>query len=417
MGRRAFIAILVGLGAVWVLLPIPLNHLVHKNLPLLQQEIATALGRPLVFEDIRFTVWGGPALTAKNFRIADDPHFAATPFIEAKKLRMPLSWLSLLQGKIAIKRYILTEPEIQIVRNELGDLNVLSRAVAQKGSTAYFFTAPLEIEDGTIDFVDRSVKEPIEIRVQNVSMELSDYDLEGSRKLRLTANVFPVHGQEKNLSLEGWVKPSTAAADWTSFPLDVWIRTDGLLIANLVSAVPVLREALANYVDLVGPVQVETRLRGSIVHPHISNLRLAGAFFGSTKTNVRLSGEINCLGGDSCLDSTVQSEIKLDSVELARLRKIPFLEPVVPQSLSAEGPMTVAAELTGNLNHLNVHALIHAKQSAVRWRQWLAKPRGTPASLELAMIVQKDHTRFEDSLLRLHNLKLQFSGLLERAPK
>jgi AsmA-like C-terminal region/AsmA family len=417
MGRKAFAAILVGLALAWILLEVSLNRLVLKNLPAFRQQIAAALGRQLAFDDLQFSVWKGFSLSASNLRVADDPHFAATPFIEAKELRMPIRWGALLRGKIEISKYVLKEPEIQIIRNETGDLNILSRAIAQAGSQSYFFTPPVEVENGKIYFVDRSVKAPVEITVPNLSMDLSDYDSQGGRRLRVTANFFSVPGQEKNFSLDGWIKPSAAARDWSSFPIDIWIKTDGMLITNLARAVPILRESITTYLDIAGPVMLEARVRGSVSHPHIRGLKLTGAFFGSTKNNVALTGDIDCSVGESCPDPSLNAEIRLSSVELERLRKIPFLEPAVPQDLSAEGPLNLRAELTGKRTDLKVQAHIQANESVVRFGHWLEKPRRTPVSLELDMVVQKDRTILKNSLLRLHNLKLWLSGVLESSPK
>ena len=416
MGRKPLAAGLVGLALVAIVLDLSLNRLVQTNLPSLRAQIATALGRELAFDDLQFSVWRGISLSARNLRVADDPHFAATPFIEAKELRMPLRWGALLRGKVEISKYVLKEPEIQIIRSESGDLNILGRPVAQ-GSQTYLFTSALEVENGKIDFVDRSVKAPVEITVPNLSMELSDYDSQGGRRLRITASFFSVPGQEKNFSLDGWVKPSAAAREWSSFPIDIWIKTDGLLITNLASAVPVVRDRITSYLDIVGPVVLEARVRGSVARPQIHGLKLTGAFFGSTKNNVMLTGDIDCSGGESCPDPSVDARIRLSAVDLERLRKIPFLEPALPQELSAEGPLSLRAELAGKRTDLKVHASVEASGSVVRFGRWLEKPRRMPASLELNIMVQKDKTVLKNSLVRLHNLKLGISGVFESAPQ
>src|SRR5262245_6434416 len=417
MGRKPLAAALAGLALAWIILDVSLNRLVLKNLPSLRAQIAADLGRQLAFDELQFSVWRGISLSARNLRVADDPHFAATPFIEAKELRMPLRWGALLRGKIEISKYVLKEPEIQIIRSESGDLNILARPVAQAGSQTYFFTPALEVENGKIDFVDRSVKAPVEITVPNFSMELSDYDSQGGRRLRITASFFSVPGQEKNFSLDGWVKPSAAAREWSSFPIDIWIKTDGMLITNLASAVPMLRDRLTSYLDIVGPVVLEARVRGSVARPQIHGLKLTGAFFGSSKDNVLLTGDIDCSGGESCPDPSVDARIRLSAVELERLRKIPFLQPALPQELSAEGPLNLHAELAGKRTDLKVHARVEANGSVVRFGHWLEKPRRTPASLELDMVVQKDKTVLKNSLVRLHNLKLGVSGVFENSPQ
>ncbi|HWP59871.1 MAG TPA: AsmA-like C-terminal region-containing protein [Candidatus Acidoferrales bacterium] len=414
MARKATIAALVLLAAGWVALPSFLDRLVTQNRAALRQQIEAAFGRAADFADARFSAWRGFSLTAQNFRVADDPHFAATPLIEAKEIRLPLRWLPLFMGRLEIERLVLSEPEIQIVRDERGRLNLWSSPVAAE---ARWLAWALEIEKGTIAFVDRSAQEPIEITIQSVDLELSERDGNGWRKLRVAANALPGRAREENLAVEGWVKPPEAGADWTSSPLNLWIRTDGLLITNLVRAVPILRDNLADYLGVVGPVRVQARVRGTFLRPDIQDVKLTGAFFGATKPNVRLTGELHCPGEALCDDPSAKGEIDIDSADLERLRKIPALAPIVPEALSAEGPLTLAAKLAGRLSDLQVNARVEARQSTLRLRPWLVKPKGMPASLELAMAVQKDQTRLDKSLLRLHNLKLYLSGSAERSPR
>ena len=116
--RKAFTVALAALTCALILLVVFLNAFVDKNRERIREEIEKSLGRSVKFDELRLSFWGGIGLLAKRLSITEDPRFAATPFIQTKELQMQLRWLPLLLGNIEIKKFILDEPEIQIIRNE-----------------------------------------------------------------------------------------------------------------------------------------------------------------------------------------------------------------------------------------------------------------------------------------------------------
>ena len=103
MARKVITIILITFTLVLTFLVVSLNTLIDKNRDRIQEEIQKALGRSLTFDQLQLSLWGGLGLAAKNLRIAEDPRFAATPFIQAKELTMQVRWLPLLTGNIEIK--------------------------------------------------------------------------------------------------------------------------------------------------------------------------------------------------------------------------------------------------------------------------------------------------------------------------
>jgi hypothetical protein len=65
-----------------------------------------------------------PGFDLENFVVYDDPEFSAEPLVRAQEVSAYLRITSLLRGKVEIARLSLTEPSLNLVRNELGHWNV-----------------------------------------------------------------------------------------------------------------------------------------------------------------------------------------------------------------------------------------------------------------------------------------------------
>ena len=104
------------------------NTLAAKNREQVHQELQRFLGKDATFDRLEASLWGGLGFSAKEFRIADDPRFAATPVIRAQELRLGVSLLPLLLGKIVINS--LTKASLVFGVLSILTLNLLFGAVA-----------------------------------------------------------------------------------------------------------------------------------------------------------------------------------------------------------------------------------------------------------------------------------------------
>src|SRR5688572_33153494 len=90
-------SISLALGAVIfaaVALVYCVNLLVASRRDLVYEELQRVAGKDVAFDKFEVTLLTGLGFSAKQFRIADSPVFAATPLIRAKELRMGVSLLS-----------------------------------------------------------------------------------------------------------------------------------------------------------------------------------------------------------------------------------------------------------------------------------------------------------------------------------
>src|ERR671915_945249 len=102
------------------------NLLADIKRDLVYEEIQKVVGKDVAFDEFDVTLLTGLGFSAKEFRIADNPVFAATPLLRAAELRMGVSLLQLLAGRIVIDKLIFIEPEFQIITNEEGVMNISS---------------------------------------------------------------------------------------------------------------------------------------------------------------------------------------------------------------------------------------------------------------------------------------------------
>ncbi|MFQ5852520.1 MAG: AsmA-like C-terminal region-containing protein, partial [Candidatus Binatia bacterium] len=286
---------------------------------------------------------------------------------------------------------------------------------SQRRSPLAFLVSGVQVSQGKIHYIDRSSKEPVEIRVRNLELNLKGLGLTQTASIELAANL--LEGQGQNVTLEGQIGPFTSVKDWRQFPLDLQMGIDSLPFSQLTRAVPFLKEKIPSYLDTTGPLMLKARVMGTVDRPHIIGLTLTGPFFGSPSNNVKVTADLDLSNRGLWTSAAIKGEITVEPVSLDSLKKIPFVERLLPASLISQGPLGLASEVEGNLQDLKVHALIKSDKSEIRYGKWLKKPKGTPAQLEIRAIKKKDRLILEKSTLSFHNLKLEFSGSLEQTPE
>ncbi|HSF57270.1 MAG TPA: AsmA family protein, partial [Candidatus Binatia bacterium] len=194
---------LAALTVTMILLIQAFNTLAGKNREQVHQELQRFLGKDATFDQLEASLWGGLGFSAKEFRIADHPRFAATPAVRAKDLKLGVSLVQLLFGRVVINSLTFEDPELQIITDERGFLNLAELANTTKEPRAApslrttptekkplavsFLVTKVKVKNGRIDFIDRSVKEPAEIRVKNVEVDLKGFSPLEKVKLRFAA--------------------------------------------------------------------------------------------------------------------------------------------------------------------------------------------------------------------------------------
>jgi hypothetical protein len=427
MSRKLVPIALLALASVLIIFSISLNAIIAKSRDRIRQDLEKSLGRAVAFGEIGLGFWGGPGVSAKDLTIADDPRFAATPFIQAKELRMQLRWLPLLAGRFQIDRFILNEPEIQIIKNETGLMNIATLpthevAPAEPGevkerkrpSAPRLMIASITIKNGSVDYIDRTSREPVEVRVRRLNLAVRGA-LDAPAKVKIAANLFADQGA--NLSVEGQIGPWPLGTAWHQVPLDLQLRCDSFLPPQLTRAIPALRTPAFRYLDATGPIAIKSKLRGTFERLHIIDLDLTGALFGASENNARLRGDLDFTKAESWRDGAVKTRIVIDPLVLDQLKTLSFFRETVPSALLAEGPVSVDGELQGSLVALKIRATVKAGKAEIVYGNWLKKAKGVPAEIRLDMERSQERLVLRESSLAIQDSKVKFSGSIDDLPE
>jgi AsmA protein len=127
MKRRWVIAVVAAVAVVIVLvgvIPLFINADIFR--PKVEDELSSSLGRKIALGHLSFSLISG-SLVAKNISIADDPAFAATPFLEAKKLHIGIELRQFVfHHQVQITSFTVDSPAIHLIHAQNGTWNFSS---------------------------------------------------------------------------------------------------------------------------------------------------------------------------------------------------------------------------------------------------------------------------------------------------
>lgn len=279
------LALIVAAALAW-----NINSLIARNKEFLIAQAEQALGRKLKVGEVEATFLSGIGVRLSDFAMSEDPGYGAEDFVRARDLQVNLKLWPLLQRQIEIKRLILHEPVIRLVRNPSGEYNFStigkssdarerpgekSRSRDSERSSAAPLIAWLDVSGGDLHYIDRA--DATDLRLRQVDLRVEDVDGSGPFKVRLAAAVY---SDRQNFRLEGAVGPLRADGDWTQIPLDGELNVDALDLTRIKKAAPKLRNALSRELDLSGTFSARSlRFKGTF-----KDLALSGSIDGTRGT-------------------------------------------------------------------------------------------------------------------------------------
>jgi uncharacterized protein involved in outer membrane biogenesis len=255
-----------------------INSLIARNKEYLIGQAEQALGRKIAVGEMEATLFGGLGVRLKNFAMADDPAYASEDFVRARDLQVNLKFWPLLRKEVQVKRLILHDPVIRMIRNPAGDFNfstigskdkekkeVGSKEKKQRApkeeSPSAFLVSLVDIANGDLRYIDR--RDGTDLRLRQVDLTVEDLDFNQPFSIKLAA---AVHSDKQNVNLNGKVGPLRSDdGDWTRIPLDGEVDIDSLDLTPLKAAAPKLRNALSKDFDLSGIFRVkDLKFKGTL---------------------------------------------------------------------------------------------------------------------------------------------------------
>jgi AsmA protein len=214
--------------------------------PELEKKVAAATGRPFsVGDDLSLSLFPWAGISFSDLRLGNTPAFSEKELVTVKSFEVRVKLLPLISKDIQVKRFILNEPKITLVKNKNGQVNwaqpddtkdKASADKTKKESEAGAAEAGLPIKDltigefsiknGSVIWIDHTADTRKEITA--VDLRLEDVSLERPIKLSFSAML-----DNQPLSVDGTVGPVGKDFKQATIPLDLDVKALKQLILKL----------------------------------------------------------------------------------------------------------------------------------------------------------------------------------------
>ena len=265
---------LVLLCAVVFVAVLNINSLIRRNKDYLLDQAQQALKRKISVGDVEVAFLNGIGVRFKNFTMSDDPAYSTGDFVRAKDLQINLKLWPLLRKQVEVKRVILNEPSIVILRNAKGEFNfsTIGKKEKEKKEQAEekergpkeagpgFLISLVDISNGEIRYRDR--KEGTDLDLQKVDLTLEEADPRKPFSVQLGAALF---APQQNIHLKTTIGPLLPNGNFAEVPLAGEIKIDPLDLGKLRNAVPQMSAALPKELDFSGIFKIkELKFKGTL---------------------------------------------------------------------------------------------------------------------------------------------------------
>ncbi len=242
--------------------------LIARNKSYLIAQAEAALGRKISVGEVQATLWSGIGARIADFTMSDDPAYSSGDFVRAKDLQVNLRFWPLLRKEVQVKKVILHNPVIQIVRNADGKFNfsTIAKAKEKKEASAKekkegpakepaqpaWLISLVDISGGDVHYLDR--KDGTDLRLQQIDLKVEDFDFNRPFSVQLAAAVY---SDKQNLKLTSKVGPLRPDGDFTQLPLNGEFDIDPFDATRLNAAAPKVKNALGKDIELSGVFRVK----------------------------------------------------------------------------------------------------------------------------------------------------------------
>ncbi|MGH7925538.1 MAG: AsmA family protein, partial [Candidatus Binatus sp.] len=330
--------------------------------------VSDELGRRVEVGKIQARMGWGVSVEVSGLTIADDPAFSTRPFLAAGDVSVDVEFFPLLHGEAKVIELELIKPDIRLVMNANGDLNLgtigsrgggsrhaqspnTGSRGTKKSSLAQLSIKALSIEDGEIHFKDLSEK-AAPILVRHLNFDVTDFNAASAFNVE-TKFAFP--GDVQNVEAAGKLGPllNQGVLDAKGIPVDLKLKLDAILLDNLRPLADIGSD-IPPALSIRDPVSINGTARGSFgklaiaMSTDLTANRVAYAAIFDKPAGTAMTVNTNGAWGDQLQIASVN--VKLSDLELTASR----ISGVV-------GPQPLKAQIDSNsFNLANLAAMISA---------------------------------------------------------
>ena len=205
--------------------------------PQLEEKVAEATGRPFSLgDDLNLSLFPWAGVSFSDLRLGNTPGFSEKELVTVKSFEVRVKLLPLIFKDIQVKRFILNEPNIILVKNKNGQVNWAQPDDAkEKSATEKTTTEPtseaaesglpikdltvgeFSIKNGSIIWIDHTSNTRQEVTA--VNLKLKDVSLERPVRLSFSARL-----DNQPLSIDGTVGPVGKDFKQATIPLDLDLK-------------------------------------------------------------------------------------------------------------------------------------------------------------------------------------------------
>jgi len=361
--RRRLIVIAAAVLVLLLALLLPPYINVSRYQRRVANNIGTALGRPVHFDNITLDLLPIPGFTLQNFVVDEDPAFGSEPILRAGEVRVHLRLQSLWTRRVEFSRIVLTDPSVNLVHLSDGRWNVeslfLQAAHTEAAPTAQLHSGPaprfpyIEATGARLNLKLDQVKAPISLTDADFALWLPEPRLWRLRVEARPTRTDSTPADTGTLRLEATLGSSTGApaTSLAEVPIDLHGDWKQVQLGGL------SRLVLARDAGLRGELTLAFHLLGTLGQSTVAaNLSLENARRADFVPPHPLSVEIGC-------QATAQSTF----------HTLANLECHWPPASSAPGSVTLTANLP-NVHHPESASVALAVPSlpATTFFDWLA---------------------------------------------
>ena len=221
-----------------------LSSIVARNENRIIARVSHELGRRVAVGKIQAQMGWGVSVEVSGLTIADDPAFSTKPFLAADDVSIEVEFFPLLRGVARVTKLDLSKPDIRIVMNAKGDLNLSTigsnagphnanpeHGRAQRSSLADLSIKALSIADGSIYFNDLGEKAS-PIHVHHLDFDVTGFNAASAFDVETK---FAFAGDAQNVEASGKVGPllNQGVLDASAIPVDLNLKLDSIVLDSL----------------------------------------------------------------------------------------------------------------------------------------------------------------------------------------
>jgi uncharacterized protein involved in outer membrane biogenesis len=336
-------------------------------------------GRDISIGDVGVTLWPGLGASVRDVVISDDPTYGAEPFVRAKELIVNVRLLPLLKKRVEIKRLVLNEPNIVIIKVAPKRFNFTSLIEASAPTGTARGTKPrsnasmaaalafADIKDGVVRYTDRV--QGTDRTVRDIDFTASHVGIGEKLDAKLAATVF---GEQQDVRIEASAGPLPDPSDREALrgtPLDVRLELDQVAIADLMRASA--RPGKPAPAPIPGRLRAKAKLSGKLGEANLEELSVESALFDAQEPNLKLTAA----GGpfDFTADSTqvfarakLKGKLDTEAIALADF-KLKGKDAKTPPPVLG-GDVRASASFDGNLLALAFDGVLDATNASIEQR-------------------------------------------------